>query len=268
MILSSELIDRRNAIIQEHRKVIDEIRGIEKKVERLLAASDSRWQERHKDRNPLLREIDRLINAYWGWIPAVSLSRCPICNAELFRTFDPVDLTGFWWMDRAQRPGDEPEPCSHFNLLTGALNLNGLPPKGGPFESRPGPDVPYIIPRILEMPTMQVVISSISMHCGYTAYPVAYYSQEPAAGGTLTQTWAQPQYYFTTADGKTGWNIVDDSYDFDLLPWLRTGKIRWLEEGKLNPKGAKPEECPFQGIKGMRKPQIIVDDELGYEYRP
>ncbi len=263
--LSSESIARRNRIIEEHRTLVLEIRSIENDIERMLADSDSRWKEREKERIPFLLKVDRLIDKYWDWIPTVSISRCPLCKAELFRPFDPIDLSGFWWMDRTQRPCEEQSPCSHFNLLLGAVNLNKLPPHSGLFESRPGPDVPYVIPRILEMPTMKAVISSISMHCGYSAYPIVYYSEIPPTGGSLTQTWTQPEYHFTLEDGRTGWNIVHDSYDFDLLPWLKAGKVRWIEGNKLNPEKATPEECPYLDMKGMRKSQVFIDNELRYE---
>ena len=265
MIISAESITRRNSIVREHLTLIREIRGIEDEIERMLSDSDSHWRELENDRHAILKKVERTIDEYWGWIPMISLSRCPFCNAELRHPFDPVDLNGFWWMDRTQRPCEEPETCGHFNLLLGAVNLNGLPPQGGPFECRPGPDVPYVIPRILEMTTMLAVISSIAMHCGYTAYPVAYYSQILPASGSLTQTWAQAEYYFTLENGTTGWNVVFDSYDFDLRPWLQAGKIRWIQGGRLNPEVAKPEACPFLDVKGMRRSQIVIEDELRYE---
>ena len=264
-LLSSESIARRNRIIREHRTLIHEIRGIEKKVRQMLSDSDSRWRELENDRNAILKKVERTVEEYWSWIPTISLSLCPFCNVELRHPFDPVDLNGFWWMDRTRRPGREPKACEHFNLLLGAVNLNGLSPRGGPFEGRPGPDVPYVIPRILEMPTMLAVISSIAMNCGYTAYPVAYYSQISPAGGSLTQTWAEAEYYFTLEDGKTGWNMVSNSYDYDLLPWLKAGKIRWIEGGRLSSVDDDPEDCPFLDVKGMRRPQVIIEDELSYE---
>ncbi len=265
MIITNESITKRDSIIQEHKSLISEMRGIEDEVERMLSDSDSHWMKLEDDRNAILQKVERTIDEYWDWIPMISLSRCPFCDAELCHPFDPVDMNGFWWMDRTQRPCEEPETCGHFNLLLGAVNLNGLPAQGGPFESRPGPDVPYVIPRILEMPTMLAVISSITMHCGYTAYPVAYYSEIPTASGSLTQTWAQSEYYFTLENGTTGWNVVFDSYDFELLPWLQAGKIRWIQGGRLNPEVVNSEACPFLDVKGMRRSQIVIDDELWYE---
>lgn len=265
MTIPRESITKRNRIISEHRLLILELRRIEEDIARMLGDSNSRWRELENERNAKLRKVEALVDEYWDWIPSISLSRCPFCNADLLRAFDPVDLNGFWWMDRTQRPCSEPESCEHFRLLLGAVNLNRLPPKGGLFECRPGPDVPYIIPRILEMSTMEAVISSIPIHCGYTAYPVAYYSQKPPASGSLTQSWAQKQYRFTSATGTAGWSIVVDSCDFDLLPWLKTGKVRWCKEGKLSPKDADPKTCPFLGLEGVRRPQILFHNELRYE---
>jgi len=264
-MISEKSVLKRNKIIEEHRNLIFKIRGIEADVSQMLKDSDSKWRELEKTRNEKLRKVDQLINAYWECIPSIKLSLCPFCNAELRRVFDLIDLNGFWWMDRTQRPALEPESCEHFQLLLGAVNMNGLNPEGGLFESRPGPDVPYVIPRILEMPTIEAVISSIPMKCGYVAYPIAYFSKEPLASGLLTQSWAQKQYRFNTDDGKTGWNIVEDSCDFDLLPWIKSGKVKWVVDGRLNTLSDSPQACPFLELKGMERQQILRHNELSYE---
>jgi len=168
-------------------------------------------------------------------------------------------------MDRTQRPVKEPKSCEHFRLLLGAVNLNGLAPQENLFECRPGPDTPYVIARILQMPSMEAVISSIPMDCGYTAFPIVYFSQEPPENGSLTQSWAQKEYYFTSKEGKRGWNIVDDDNDYDLLPWLKKGKLRWLKDGSLSPKGVDVKLFPFSDLKGKQRPQIIIENEHRYE---
>ncbi len=264
-MISADLIRRRNEIITEHRELILAMRSIEVDIEHKLSESDPQWKALESERKPLLRRTEKLLDDYWNWIPDVSLSRCPFCGAEMVHCFDPVDLKGFWWMDRTQQPCAEPSSCEHFRLLSGAVNLNGLIPESGPFECRPGPDAPFVIPRILERKGMTAVISISSMKCGYIAYPIAYFSEEQIPGGLLTQSWAQKEYWFTLDDGRTGWNIINDSYDFDLLPWLRNGKVRWMEGDRVNSETAVPEKCPFLNIEGTKKTQILIDNELRYE---
>ncbi len=134
--ISSKSLAVRNHIIKEHHNLILEIRQIEKEIEHLLADQSPRWRELEGKRNAKYKQIEPLIDKYWDWVPAVNLSRCPFCEKDLLRLFDPVDLQGFWWMDRTQRDHPEPVACQHFCLLLGAVNLNGLPLRGGLFECR------------------------------------------------------------------------------------------------------------------------------------
>ncbi len=263
MVISNQAVEERNQIVNEYIQEISDLGDIEDKVDQMIldSDSDSDWQELENDRIVILRKIDEIIDRYWKWIPDIPLSQCPFCNTKLYYPFDPIDLKGFWWMDRTQIGFKKPRSCEHFNLLLGAVNLNNFPPKSGPFESRPGPDVPYVIPRILEMPTMVAVISSIEMHCGYTAYPIAYYSQIPPAAGSLTQTWARKEYYFTLDNGESGWDIVSDSYDFDLLPWLEADKINLFQDERIITKKNDLKEYPFMNVKGSRKSQCIIGDK-------
>jgi len=259
--ISSESITERDRIIDAHRRLILEIRELEPEIGKLAAVSDPRWRELEQKRSALVKEIEPLIDEYWNWVPAVRLSRCPFCQNDLMRLFDPVDLTGFWWMDQTQRPRPEPPCCEHFCLLLGAVNLNGLPPKGGLFECRPGPDMPFVIPRILEMPTMTAVVSCVLMQCGYSAYPIAYFSQVPPKTRSLTQSWAQKEYRFALQDGHCGWDIVDNIYDYNLMPWSKEGKLR------LGDPSTSSRDDPFKDLKGMGREQVLIDNELRYSFK-
>lgn len=270
---STESVTERNRIIDAHRQLILEIRTLEPEISKLAAGRDPRWRELEQKRSALVRGIEPLIEEYWNWIPVVQLCRCPFCQKDLACLFDPVDLTGFWWMDRTQRSRQEPPRCEHFCLLLGAVNFNGLPPRGGLFECRPGPDMPYVIARILEMPTMTAVVSCVPLQCGYSAYPVAYFATEPPGPRTMTQGWAQKEYRFSLGENKTGWDIVQDKRDYDLSPWILKGKLRWFHEGTLSRPGAPPQAClsgrqayPFQNVQGMAREQILIDNQLRYAY--
>ncbi len=262
--MSPQFPAERARIIHEHRQVILAMREVELRITALLHKNDPSWRELEKERNALYQKIEPLIKEYWSILPAVELSRCPFCEAKLMRRFDAVDLNGFWWMDRTQRPCDEPQSCPHFCLLTGALNFNGRPVSGGLFECLPGPDVPYVIPRILEFPTMSAVLSGIPMTCGYTAYAVAYFAQQPPAPKTLTHAWARKIFQFKDESGKSGWDIKDEAVDYELAPWIKSGKLLWYADGKLNHSAKDPQECPLLNIKGKKRPQVVVNDQLRF----
>ena len=261
---SHQFFHDRARIINEHRKVILAMREVEPKISALLKKNDPSWRELEKERNALYQQIEPLIEEYWSILPAAELSRCPFCDEKLMRLFDAVDLNGFWWMDRTQRPHQEPKSCPHFCLLTGALHFNGRPVEGGLFECLPGPDVPYVIPRILELPMMKAVLGSIRMDCGYTAYPVAYFAEKPSAQEKLTQSWARKVFQFKDEGGRSGWDIRDEAFDYGLAPWIKSGKLLWYADGKLNGSAKDPQQCPFWDIPGKKRPQVVVNDEVRF----
>lgn len=214
-------IQHRNTILEQYRELILMIRGLESEITK----DQARAAALERERSALVKEIEPLVRRYWNWVPDVHLSCCPFCREKLFRKFDPIDFHGFWWMDRTQRPAKEPPSCAHFCLLSGAVDLNGHSFPVTLFECKPGPQKPFVIPRILSMPGMKAVVSSVGMDCGFTAFPIAYFAEQPPAGRALTQSWARKEYHFTLEDGKSGWDIVEDDYDFDLEPWMEQGKL-------------------------------------------
>jgi hypothetical protein len=126
--------------------------------------------------------------------------------------------------------------------------------------------MPYVIARILEMPTMTAVVSCVPMQCGYRAYPVAYFSQTPPKIRSLTQSWSQKEYRITLEDGRSAWDITAETYDYDLTPWITQGKLRWFHEGTLSPAYASAQAYPFQNVTGKARAQILIDNQLRYAY--
>jgi hypothetical protein len=177
------------------------------------------------------KRVSDALAEYFDRLPRLPLSRCPHCGQVLARAFDPWGLDGLWWQPSEGGKTTEPEACPHFRLLQGAVNLNDLPPHAGRYGVRPGPEVPYVIPRILELPTMIAVFASVPLACGYTTYPIAYFSQEQPRTGSLTQPWLHRQYSFTDDRGNPAWTIKNDPWDFDLLPWVERGKLQWINPG-------------------------------------
>jgi hypothetical protein len=214
----------------------------------------------YAERAALREQTEVLRDEYFARLPRVPMSRCPVCGEELVRAFDPWGLDGFWWQEKLRRDFDEPPACEHFRVLSGALGLNGLPPVGGIEESHPGPEVPYVIPRVLAFPTMVAVVASLPMVNGYTAYPIAYFSEQPPGKLMLANPWN-----FTSATVETpkgaAWTIFTDAWDFELLPWVERGRVRWIEPGREGAVLSTREaaEFPFAALSGARQQQVIVD---------
>ena len=264
IFFSPHFLSQRKNIIDEHRRIILDMRTIETEISNRLKNNDVSWRELEKERNALYVQIEPLIEQYWSILPAAELSCCPFCDEKLFRLFDAIDLNGFWWMDRTQRPHKEPQSCPHFCLLTGAVNFNNHPVSGGLFESLPGPDVPYVIPRILELPAMKAVISCVEMQCGYRAFAIAYFAQNPPAPKELTQSWAQKIFSFKDEGGNKGWDIREDAFDYALASWTKLGKLLAYAQGRLICSDDDMAGVEFLNIRGSCRPQAVISNQLRF----
>lgn len=201
---------------------------------------------------------------YYERLPRVMLSRCPFTGEPLVRAFDPWGLDGFWWQaENLQRP-TEPEPPAAFRLLQGAVHLNGLPPKGGPEKALVGPEVPFVIPLIMSRPGMVVVISSFALANGYTAFPIAYYSIQTPAAGSLTQGWREQTYGYTDAAGHPAWRVDAHPWDFELKKWVDGHRVMWINPGDQQcvVNEGTWDAFPYKNLPGRREQQTVVEDKL------
>jgi hypothetical protein len=223
----------RNDIISNHKELLLQMRVIEVDVERSLKEKNNDWRLLEEGRNALNLQMEVLIDQYWDWIKPVVLSQCPLCKEDFKCLFDPVDLNGFYWMDRTTRPRPQPSSCSHFILMKGALNLNDLPVNGGLFACKPGPDAPYVIPNILNVPGVQAVINPILMECGYTYYSTCYFSTEPKEISNKEI------------------DLPFNDYNYDLQLWVQSGKLRVSDNSIMS-------------MYAIKRPQLILGNQRSF----
>ena len=108
-------------------------------------------------------QIPELRNEYLAGVPIIPLSRCPYCQTLNYLSFDHYGLDGLWWRaDERWRHQDQTHQqlCSHFWTLSGAVQL-AESVISVPFTSKPGPEVPFVVPSVLQEYPMQVVVSQI-----------------------------------------------------------------------------------------------------------
>jgi hypothetical protein len=244
----------RDELLQTYAALGDRLAKGLRQVPRLSEAEAGRL----RDERRALRE------AYYARLPRTTLSRCPFCGMPLCRFFDPWGLDGLWWQRNEGGRGPEPEACPHFRVLVGALNLNGLPPRGGRNESWPGPEVPYVIPRVLTLPRMLAVITSVPLANGYTAYPIAYFSVTAPPAGSLTQSWTEQTYGFLSAAGRTVWTVRPDPWDFDVRTWAERGRVKWIDpsDAFFDFSSWPPAAMPYHNLAGRREQLVIQGDRL------
>jgi hypothetical protein len=210
----------------------------------------------------LLREnYYQILAEYADRLPRIVMSVCPLTGEPFKHSFDPFGVDGPWWHQDREVEIDEPEPPDTFRVLLGALAFHGREPTESRDQVIPGPEVPFVVPRLLELPGMVAVVSRLQPETGDIAYPVAYYSPEEIPQQRLHQHWLQQEHFFEIEAGKSSWLIANDVWDFDLEPWIRSGKLRWTDpddSGALVPAGDAGGRCPYLDLTGDRFPQGLA----------
>lgn len=219
----------------------------------LRAAADRRDVAGLRHHRDLARAVEE---EYWARLPRPVVAVCPFDQEPLTRMLDPFGFDGLWWRPDVVPPDES--ACPHFCLLRGAVNFQGNQPWGGSFKARVGPEVPFVIPEILQLPTMKAVVGRLPMENGCVTYPIAYFALVKPAPERLAPSWARARYTW-----PGGWDYDIKVWDFDLLPWLKQGKLKWCppESGNRVLAQDPPELCPYLNLAGERK-QIEVKGEL------
>jgi hypothetical protein len=219
-----------------------------------------------KRRYALMNEIERVQTAYYEALPVLTLGVCPVCGTPTRWAIDAWGLDGLWWAENHRGVPPAPRSCPHLRVITGAVSLEGNPPCGVRFSySSPGPEVPYVVPAMLELPGMVAVVSSMPMANGYRAYPLTYYSPGPPPRALLLPWWGRRIATTSQGPGGFGWGVTNDPWDFELRPYVERGVLRWMDPAArveaLKALSERPaSEFPFAGLPGERAPQVLRGD--------
>jgi hypothetical protein len=203
-------------------------------------------------------QVDAINARYRELLPDVTVARSPSSD-EVVRW--PIDTMGlhawFWNYLTPVRRTVEPLP-SDWIAMTGAMRLVD-PVEHPPFAVVPGPDTPFVVPRILDAEGVRAVIAEVPVGA-HTGWTITYFGQPPE-DVTLVNVWGTNTYPVFEDGEWIGWDWdtpTISEYDFELAPWLRSGKLLWLEQGDESAtlrEGA--DGCPFVGISGQRLITVI-----------
>ena len=233
-------------------------------TDRLLYPDDGSPDPSDEEAVRLRETYYQVLGEYGDRLPRVVMNACPFSGQPLVRSFDPWGVDGPWWYQDLDFEIDEPRAPDTFKVLLGAFSLKGRVPKEARDQVEPGPEVPFVVPRLLELPGMIAVASRLELVTGDLAYPIAYFSPEDIPPIDLHQFWLRQDFWFKQEDGSSGWSIANDVWDFDLAPWVETGQLRWIEPGDpdgevVDVTSGKP--CPFLDLPGDRFPQVLAWEE-------
>jgi len=201
------------------------------------------------------------IAEYGDRLPRVMMGACPFTGAPLMASLDPLGLDGPWWWKDRTFEISEPEAPPTFRLLLGGLALSGRQPVEVTDEVIPGPEVPFVVPRLLQLPGMVAVVSQIVLDNGDVAFPISYWSEAEIDPSLLHQPWLRQELWVQGPNGP-GWLIANDVWSFDLPEWIARDKVMRIEQGGKDVRGrTSGSPCPYVNLKGDQLPQMLAGGE-------
>src|SRR3954452_17410217 len=199
---------------------------------------------------------------YEAATPIVALSRSPYDGQVFESSLDNFGLDGMWWAYEYDYRPFVP-PIRSFFAWTGAMTLDG-PVPDVPLKAMVGPEVPFVLPRMLKHPAVRAVVSSVLIgeHVGY---PIVYYADPVPLDLERVNDWRHSLYYVPKSDGSPGTGHAaeyDYDKDFELAPWLASGKLQWIAPADLGLTLRTGESgCPYIGLQGERRRQYLQGGE-------
>lgn len=210
-------------------------------------------------------KINEMTENYIRGLPVIPLSRCPFTNEVVNHSIDSFGIDGLWWNNESPQRPQEKLPKTYF-ALTGALKTE-QPIEKFLFMCCPGPEVPFVVPRLLEQPDIKAVISSIKIG-KHTAYPIFYFAQPVPENVERINEWGTDNYSYENANGDSYWDSYDmlsEDYDFDLTKWIEKGKLLWTKPGDSSiALNSSVQDCPYIGLNGKKVMSYIKDGEIWY----
>jgi hypothetical protein len=263
------------AATQRHRRMRYGLEEVKRPTDE--QRSRRRWHKRAElDLDRLVdrakAELSALEDWYSGWLPRVPVARCPHSGRTVAFPIDTVDLDGwFWRYESPARPYHWDELPPTWLAMVGAMRLR-QPLASTSFEARPGPEAPYVIPRILDRrEDVRAVIAEIPIG-PHTGLAITYFTRKQIPA-KLVSTWGEATYHWRSSDGEWHWEDggwTPDYFDFDiddndynLAPWLRSGKLLWIAPGDSDLTLHTGEaDCPYTGMTGSHHTAHIRDGQI------
>ena len=195
--------------------------------------------------------LDDVLYLYREGLPRLALARDPHSGALVHLAVDTFGLDGpFWDYYYPVRPTID-GPASLFSW-TGAMRLQA-PVEAMTFLAKPGPGVPYVVPRLLAHEGVVAVLSTLAVG-HHQAWSMAYFANPPLLDHHRFNTWGTNRYHWRGADGHWRWNDCTEDVeviDGDLAPWIERGKLVWVapEDAEVT-LHSEVEGCPYVGQEG------------------
>ncbi len=248
---------QRNRLVAEFHEAYAAWRQVEMDLPANPAGREA-WQEN-------VRRMQALEAPYLATLPVLALARCPYTGQVVTGRVDVHGTGGPWWMDADTVREPFQGPATLF-AVDGALSLHGVPEES-PFCVQPGPDKPFVIPAILSRPVMRAVMLATEIEGG-TIWWTAYFAYPPVTNMARVNDFARDCYEIRLDSGaavRYADTWPGSMLDFDLAPWIRSGKLLWIApDDPLYRLHAVADGCPYLAVKGEGRKQFIQGSRKGW----
>jgi hypothetical protein len=251
--------NKEGAALKKRREVVETITQLRKN---LLVPEHERGLK-SEESDDLEKKLMKYYRLYEELLPTQTLSRCPFSGEKVNMAIDTMGLDGYWWnYDDPVRP-DKNFPETVF-AFTGAVGIKEKIPVT-PFLCKPGPGIPFVVPRLLVEPNVKAVISSIEID-GMQAWPIFYFAQPTPYDIVRINDWGQ-DYYVAEHENGEGYVMQTRDYyidyDFDLEFYIRRGSLLWIKPN--DPSfllRSTVEDCPYLGLEGRNYPVALYGGKI------
>ncbi len=205
--------------------------------------------------------VEQLRVDYLHGLPSTALSRCPFTGMILSRFIDLYGINGLWWdYDDPQRVQEELMPT--FFAMDGALKLDNHVEQV-PFTCSVGPEIPFVLPRLLKHAEIKAVVSSFAVG-SHRLYIITYYSEPMLNRIRRVNDLGAYCYKYKDHNGWLQHDFYQDpAKDFALEDWIRGGKLLWIypDDHTLTLRSYLTD-CPYLGLSGSHKMLAIHNGEV------
>lgn len=210
-------------------------------------------------------KINEMTKNYINGLPVIPLSRCPFTQQIINHSIDTFGLDGLWWDNESPQRPEEKLPETYF-AFTGAIKTV-QPVENFSFICSPGPEVPFVVPRLLERPEIKAVIYSIKIG-NHMAYPIFYFAESKVYDVERINEWGTENYSYENAQGDAVWDsyfLLSEDYDFDLVKWIEESKLLWIKPADSSMTlNDTVQGCPYIGLDGRKEISFIQDGKVWY----
>lgn len=241
--------------------------------------------EKSEKLHEFLEKVESLCHEYRSRLPVYLLARCPICGGRVYEPIDTYSLNGIGWRSPNRGFGwfgTVPVPslqrtipqsdvsydaeCDHAKIVSVMVNLNGVQPDDVTQEVWIGSERPFVISPVLNLEHTYAVIHALSIgrfdesepQSHYTAYFVTYFTDVDRQLFDKVMQPAHEEYSL----------ILIDWADYDLMKWVKRGKLYWLDKNDPDlPLRNRPiDDFPYGAVKGGEGIWVIRNGRMELRY--